>query len=317
MKYIYLDWNVVQYMKNSTIKDSINGPEFSNIVNKLSKKYQFPFSEGHLKDLAISFDPQNKTYVEKDLDYLNKISNGYALGTIDENDTLGTTNNVKIKELFYELLTEQSKEPKFDISNGEYHVDSSKVSDKGIFKPHLEKNNGILDQNVMLAVLQDLWVNMDDPKFYKQFRNQVSTLKSTFKKRGTILDKKSDYFKQLLPLLDFLSSDKPLNHIDDFENILQSFLSINGRVLDERKIGQKIELIYMLLDFHPYFMDKVNKKNRPSNINRDCKNLFFASQAKYYVTEDNSTFRKAYFVTKALCLKVTIIKMNDFLTKFC
>ncbi|MFT6138737.1 MAG: hypothetical protein ACJAUJ_001832 [Salibacteraceae bacterium] len=304
-------------MKNSTIKDSINGPEFSKLVNKLSKKYQFPFSEGHLKDLAISFDPQNKAYVEKDLDYLNKISNGYALGTIDENETLGTTNNVKIKEFFYELLSEQSEEPIFDISNGEYHVDSSKVSDKDIFKPHLEKNNGILDQNVMRSVHQDLWANMDDPSHYKQFRNQVSTLKSTFRKRDTILNKKSDYFKRLLPLLDFLSSDKPLNHLDDFENVLQSFLSINGRVLDQRKIGQKIELIYRLLDFHPYFMEKVNKKNRPSNINRDCKNLFFASQAKYYVTEDKSTFRKADFVTEALCLKVKVTTMNDFLAKFC
>lgn len=279
MRYIYLDWNVIQYMKNSTVQDSINGPEFANLVHKLSKKYQFPFSEGHLRDLAISFKFQNKSYVDEDLDYLNKISNGYALGTIDENEALVTTNNVNIKEFFNELLNEQPDEPVFNISGGKYSVNSAKLSGGDIFKPHLKKNNGILDQNVMLSVLQELWAHIDDPNFYKRFRNQVSTLKSTFQKRDTILDKKSVYFKGLLPLLDFLCSEEPLKYQDNFEDVIQSFLSINGRILDERKIGQKIELVYMLLDFHPYFMDKVNKNNRPSNIGRDCKNLFFASQA--------------------------------------
>lgn len=303
-------------MKNSTVQGSINGPEFANLVRKLSKKYQFPFSEGHLRDLAISFKPQNKSYVDEDLDYLNKISNGYALGTIDEIETLATTNNVNIKEFFNELLNEQSDEPVFDIFGGEYSVDSYKISDGDIFKPHLEKNNGILNKNVMLSVLQELWANIDNPNFYKSFRNQVSTLKSTFQKRDTILDKKSDYFKGFLPLLDFLCSEEP-KYQDNFEDVIQSFLSINGRILDERKIGQKIELVYMLLDFHPYFMDKVNKKNRPSNIGRDCKNLFFASQAQYYVTEDKSTFRKADFVIKALSMQVKVTTMSAFLARFC
>lgn len=307
-------------MKHSIVQDSINGIEFSRLVDNLSKKYQFPFSEGHLRDIAISFKPENKAYIYEDLNYLNKISNGYALGTIGENETLTTTKSVNIYNFFNDLLNEQYEELEFDIfseSDEGYLVNLNHVSDRDIFKTHLEKNNSILDQKVISSVLRNLWANMDNPSVYKQFRENVSTIKSRFNSRDTILETESDYFKKILPLLDFLCSNDPLSHQDNFENVLLSFLSINGRKLDERKIGQKIELAYMLLDFHPYFMEKVNRKNRPSNIGRDCKNLFFASQAKYYVTEDKSSLRKADFVTKALTLKVKVTNMSDFLARFC
>ena len=65
-KYIYLDWNVIQYMKHDTIINEINGTEFKILVKKLSKKYVFPWSEGHLQDLLISFKPSNLRYVEED-----------------------------------------------------------------------------------------------------------------------------------------------------------------------------------------------------------------------------------------------------------
>lgn len=317
MRYIYLDWNVIQYMKNSTVQGSINGPEFSNLVCKLSNKYQFPFSEGHLRDLAINFKPENKLYIDKDLDYLNKISNGYVLEIRDDFDTLATTNNVNINEVFSEILNEQRDKPVLDISDKEYSIDYKNISNDDIFIPHLENNNCTLNRDAMHSLLQEIWININNPKYYKKFRNQVLKLRDTFQKRSTIIDKNSDYYKGLLPLLNFISSNNPLEYQDNFEDIIKSFLSINGRILDERKIGQKIELAYMLLDYNPYFMEKVNNKNRPSNINRDCKNLFFASQAKYYITEDKSTLRKANFVIKALSMKVKVTTMNDFLARFC
>lgn len=317
MRYIYLDWNVIQYMKNSTVQGSINGPEFANLVRKLSKKYQFPFSEGHLRDLAESSKSHTNPYTNEDLEYLNKISDGFAIGIADENETLSTTNNVNIKELFNKILNETTSQPEFHISGGEYAVDYKKLPEGDIFRPYFEKNNGILNPKLMHLALKTLWENIDDPVFYKQFRSNVLNLKNTFKNTDTILDKKSDYFKRVIPLLDFICSNEPLKYVNNFEEVIQSFLSINERRLNEERIGQKIELAYMLIDFHPYFMDKVNKKNRPSNIARDCNNLFFASQAKYYVTEDKTAFRKADFVINALSLQVKVTNMSDFLAKFC
>ena len=55
----------------------------------------------------------------------------------------------------------------------------------------------------------------------------------------------------------------------------------------------------------------INKKNRPSNMHRDLKNLFFASDAKYYVTEDDATYKKSKFVARSLGLPVRVVKMDE------
>ena len=67
----------------------------------------------------------------------------------------------------------------------------------------------------------------------------------------------------------------------------------------------------MLLDFSPLFRDKINNKNRPSNMHRDLKNFFFASDAKYYVTEDDATYKKSKFVAGLLGLPVRVVKMDE------
>ncbi len=123
MEYIYLDWNVIQYMKHSTAQNSINGPTFAALVRKLSNKYRFPFSEGHLKDLAVSFKLENRSFIENDLKYLIDLSGGYAL---DKDLNLVLTNEAKIFEFFNEMITEVDDEPNIDISGEDYHVDIEK-----------------------------------------------------------------------------------------------------------------------------------------------------------------------------------------------
>jgi len=61
------------------------------------------------------------------------------------------------------------------------------------------------------------------------------------------------------------------------------------------------------LDFNQNFRDKIKKKNKPSNMLRDI---------KYYITEDDMTYKKSKFVCEALHLKVKILKMNEFINKF-
>lgn len=317
MEYVYLDWNVIQYMKHSTVRDSINGPEFNNLINRLSKKYKFPFSEGHLKDLAISFNPDNQQNIKSDLEYLNNLSQGYALGIIGPTEKILPTNNVNIYNFFKKIVSETQEEPDIKLSGGSYSVDMNILPKDDIFRPFLERSGGILDSDVMTEFLQHMWLSMDDPEHYKKFRIQVADIKKSLNNRDTILNKKSEYAKKLIPFLDFITSEQPENYLHNFDDVIKSFCHINGRSFDDMTIGGKIELSYMLLDFHPKFKDKINKKNRPSNIMRDCKNLYFASQAKYYVTEDSSTTKKAKFVCNALSLKVKITTMSEFMSKFC
>lgn len=317
MDYVYLDWMVFQYMKHSTVKDSINGIEFLNTVNKLKKKYRFPFSEGHLCDLAISFSPSNLENVKSDLLFINSLSSNYALGT-DKNEKIIPINNVDIYKLFNEIVMEVQDDLNINVSGDSHIIDMELLPKNDLFRPFLEKNNGVLDSNVMKNLMEQIWDSMDDPDFYKKFRDQVSKLKEKFDGGNTLISTESSYFKGILPFLDFLLSENPDDFIDTFDDVIKSFCSINGRCFDKLKVGEKIELAYSILDFNPKYREKkINKKNKPSNLRRDCKNLYFASQAKYYVTEDSATFKKSTFVCKALSLRVKVLSMSEFMAKFC
>ena len=46
-------------------------------------------------------------------------------------------------------------------------------------------------------------------------------------------------------------------------------------------------------------------------MSRDLKNFFYASSAKYYVTEDDATYKKAKFIAKVMGLKVRVVKMDE------
>lgn len=311
MQYIYLDWNVIQYMKHSTVTDSIDGVAFSALVKKLSKKYRFPFSEGHLRDLAVSFKSENIALVKDDLKYLYELSAGYVLG-LDQNENFVMRNDVNIFKFFETIIAKVDIEPNFEITGESYSVDMEKLSKNNLFKQLLESNNGVMDINVMKNFLSKCWVFIDNPEFYKLFRNNISELKNRFARTDTVLDPQSDYFKSITPFLDFLVTDDLQILRNNFNEAMKAFSLINGRNFDCFKLGKKIEQAYSLLDYHHKFRDKINNKNRPSNIDRDIKNLFFASQAKYYITQDQSTYKKASLVCEVLPLNVKILNMSEF-----
>ncbi|MDC4899456.1 hypothetical protein NQ997_06350 [Acinetobacter baumannii] len=177
-------------MKHSIVKDSINGVEFLNLVNKLKKKYRFPFSEGHLCDLAISFSPSNLENVKSDLLFINSLSSNYALG-IDENEKIIPINMVDIYKLFNEIVMEVQGDLNINVSGDSHIIDMELLPQNDLFRPFLEKNNGVLDSDVMKNLMEQIWDSMDDPDFYKKFRNQVSKLKEKFDEGNTLISTES------------------------------------------------------------------------------------------------------------------------------
>ncbi|WP_043008017.1 hypothetical protein [Comamonas testosteroni] len=309
-KYIYLDWNVIQYIKHEKVVDgSFNAVEFKSFLQHLKSRYVFPASEGHLKDLSATFKKENLPYIEEDLSFLNEISGGFMLGMRPDESLIPVEADIKAE--FEKVLNESEVDLEFSIKGGSYQVDMDKLSRKSLFRPFLEQNNGVLDATVMYDFLQMMWDSMDDPDVYKTLRNEVESLHKTFPSQDTLINKESSYFKRIEAFFDI----GKINSIDDleekFERIQSSFLAIDGRRLESMTKGQKIENAYALLDFSPLFRDKINKKNRPSNMYRDLKNFFFASDAKYYVTEDDATYKKSKFVARLLGLPVRVVKMDE------
>ncbi|ODX22426.1 hypothetical protein [Vibrio parahaemolyticus] len=309
-KYIYLDWNVFQYMKHKkVIEGKFDAVKFKSFVESLKGKFYFPASEGHLKDLSATFKEENRSYIEEDLAFLNEISEGYMLG-VSQNESLVPV-PANINQQFENILNESQIDPDFSISGEAYNVDMSRLSKDSLFRPFLEANEGVLDANVMESFLQMMWESMDDPNVYKSLRSEVESLYKTVPNNNTIINQSCDYFKRIEPLFE-IGKIVDIDVLkEQFGEIQDSFLAIDHRKVSDLTKGEKMQCAYMLLDFSPLFRDKVNKKNKPTNMHRDLKNLFFASDAKYYVTEDDATYKKSKFVVKLLGLPVKVVKMDE------
>ena len=307
--YIYLDWNVIQYMKHKTITNVFDAVKFKEFISELSATYAFPASEGHLRDLASTFNEDNLKYIEDDLAFLKEISKGLMLG-INPDESL-TPVEADISSEFEKIKLDTTPYPDIKVTGGSFKIDMNKLSKDSLFRPLLEKNGGTLDASVMESFIHMMQDSIDNHEIYKKFRIEVSNLKSSFSNNNTVLSKEGPYFKNLEAFIGYFE----INDIDlllkSFSKIQESFLAIDDRKLKSLTKGQKIENAYALLDFHPLFRNKINKKNKPENMYRDLKNLFFASDAIYYVTEDDSSYKKSKFVAKALGLRVRVMKMNE------
>lgn len=299
-------------MKHGTITDEFDAVKFKEFIIELSGKYAFPASDGHLRDLASSFKEGNQKYIKEDLDFLIEVSKGLMLGFRPDESL--TPINADICGKFEEIILEQKNtnlEVKVEVTGGSYKIDMDKLSKNSLFRPFLEKSDGYLTASVMEDFIYLIQESIDNPEIYKAFRLEVSNLKSSLLSNDTVLDKSSEYFKKLEAFMDFYEINDISDLLENFPKMQESFLAIDDRRLECLTKNQKIEIAYLLLDFHPLFRDKINKKNRPENMRRDLTNFFFASDAKYYVTEDHSTYKKSKFVSEALGLKVKVMKMNE------
>ncbi|QTL35005.1 hypothetical protein [Pseudoalteromonas viridis] len=317
-KYIYLDWNVVKYIKKPR-EDKFNELDvsFSKLIKKLSRKYKTPFSEGHLADLLISYSEKNKEKVDSDLDFVNKISQSTFVKVVDNSVEF---HNIDPRIGFYQYIKEINsiKNEPFSISvvGEKIDVDMKQLNKDELLGKHIFENDGQLDAKTYKNFLLEVMEKMDEPAYYKSLRENIINLKTTFSKRDTVLDQGSDYFSEISPLLDFM--------LEDDENKIESSLYEAGCVLsyinrekfDNKSLTEKVQILYHALDFNFHLKEKVNKKNKPSNIHRDGLNLIHALHAKYYITEDKNTKLKSKLVLSALSHKLKVLDMQEFMHKF-
>lgn len=81
---------------------------------------------------------------------------------------------------------------------------------------------------------------------------------------------------------------------------------------DKLDLADVMVVSYCLLDLHGDYREKLKKKITFDNIYRDGKNIWYASQAKYFITEDEATRKKAKFIYKAFKKDVKVWSMEEF-----
>ncbi|MFQ9544963.1 MAG: hypothetical protein ACLR02_08105 [Clostridium sp.] len=306
-EYIYLDWNIFQYIKNPRNDSDIL---FKNILKVIKKKYYFPYSEGHLQDLAKSFKPENKEYIKEDLSLIKKVTDEHILG-IDREKIVIT--KYSSEKLFEEILNE--KKSVLDVKkikdlNMINIVNVKSFDEKNPLYDFVCKKKGIYTNEELYLEGWSIFLNMlDNFKSYKDFRNYIM---NEFEFSNNFND---EYIQNMKPFFDALKCTDEEKLKDNWENVIKSWLK-NTNNDDNINLGLMITISYILLDYHPNFKEKLKKNNKLDNIRRDSKHIYFASNAKYMVSEDENIIKKAKFIYKVFNINTKVISMNEFITKF-
>lgn len=320
-RYVYLDWNVIKYMKDSRPDKGQLDIDFKNLVFKLKHKYKFPCSIAHIKDRATRYSPEHKDRVQQDLEFVKQLSDLVCVGFDDKNQNPVLGKLHSIQEWFDSYVINYRKDiPSFEDSFPYIiNVDMTKVSDKHPMYDILKKYNGKISDVTMSSFLQCLYETIFvDASKYKNIREHAQNMDWSQVSFSEIpADEEARLNKLLFHLGPFLHSfkDDKLQLKSKWKQIAEKWFSLNNPL----PLQKSLLLIqgYTLLDLHPLFKEKLKKgKNTLDNILRDGQHCFFASKANYFVSEDEYTRNKATFLYEVYGEKVKVVDESGFMNCF-
>ena len=320
-KYIYLDWNVFKYIKEPRIEDEELDKSVKEIVIRTRNKYVYPFSEAHLRDRVNKYKPEYREKVEEDLSFVENISEGYCLAYRPDKGWIQPIKQ-SITEVFEQIISLENKPldlsavypdmVPFEVNNNEFENDE-------LLSKFLSEEKVALDRNTMGEFVERIfWECFDSKATYNTVRKQEWQRRQN-KEERCIND---IYFnvtqKKLEQLINCYETADVEYIIENWKNAIIDAISIHYPIQEISGEGL-ICCAYCMLDWHPMFRDKLGKKNTFSNIVRDAKHAWYASQARMFVTEDEHTRKKCEVLYKAFGIKTTVLSMKEFCARmdFC
>ena len=322
--YIYIDWNVVKYMKEPRSNCIRMDNECRETIYKLKRKYKFPFSEAHIQDRASKFREEYRDKVIEDFMFFGGISDNLVIGRCEEKDKfiMQYYNPMKMFNDEVEKIENKVKQDNLYTPQGTFQADMSKIGEDHPLYEMLKANNGLYTPTAMNDYIEKMFDKIfSDANEYKRFRNYI----------GKVNIDKNELLNQQSNLGDMLYAQYLYNHMQEFvksmqynreelkqnwENITKEYLSMSSTT----NLSKEKSLIqgYMLLEMHPIFYDQLkNKKNTLDNIRRDAMHVYYASEAKYFISEDLHTREKTKFLYEVYNIKTKVVSEEEFLEYFC
>ncbi len=314
-KYIYLDWNVIKNMKEPRPNREDLDKRFCHAVFKLKKRYKFPYSIAHIMDRANHYDSAYYDKVRRDLEFAESINDTVCVGICKCKPFLVKQD---MQTSFNEYISKPQKEPSFNnVFPFSCNIDINKIDVSHPMYDFFKENQSQTAQGDMSDFLQEVYKDIfQDINRYKKLRDYI---KNHDLKNGIQAYTYSELMyldKLLFHLFPFLDSFQ-----DDEKTLANKWSKITEHwfSLYNEKLNQDLLLIqgYSLLDMHPLFNEKLKKgKNTLDNIVRDGNHCFYASEARYYVSEDEATRKKTAFLYKVYNKKTKVISEDSFLNIF-
>ena len=324
LKKIMLDWNVIKYLKQPEKIKELEKKEKVEILNKILAKLKYrgekiPFCKSHLADLRKSFSSENENLVKEDLKFLENLSDCYY---IDHEHKLGKANlieNEEYKKYFEDIKAQEERDIKFiaPLENLNYEFEKSEIEKNPLFSDLVDENDEKIKYSKILEYLNTIPTDfMNGTIEYKKFRERIKVVKKYIESNWDNLSSSAkieytSYSKFFFDSLECESEDE-LSKIWK-ENVKNYISSGNSNITDIDLMSSA----YVMLDFHPLFKnEKINNKNKFTNIVYDANIVYFASGCDIFITEDERCYKKSKFLFKAFNIKTKVYKISEFVNKF-
>lgn len=296
MQYIYFDWNVFQDIKQETKAEYL-----TKIDEAKRTGFLFPYSEAHIRDLLKS---KNEEENIKDLKFINLLTDKRCLRyesefIIDYYDSLNLYEDIQSN-------TNTTYNSTKIFSFNPYKIDITKIEKDNLFYEYLIKNNNTMTSDLLEKIINDSFNKIfDDNNYFKMFRKSIQNIPKLLE-----LSKLHDFFDNKF----IIAMEKDKKYIsENFIEIFKDFLKLSDKTIDKIPYGEKITTAYRFLDNLPAFSEKISKKNGVSNISNDGLHCWYASNAKYFVTNDSKMLEKTELVFLNFKIKTKIKTKTEFL----
>ncbi len=284
---IYLDWNIISYLKKEEYID------LRNYIAQIKEFFIFPYSRAHIQDLYQSKSPTNVVKFEKDLDTLTDICQTHLLEYNDSIDAPYPYECTPRQYIERESLTLQAYKSGFESISFTELIKSTMdaTTFEGIRNyllsipietPIENPNNGFLIQNLwdtIVFLLDNLSLMLKNKKL------EVEVYKSLCKIEGesSIQKLQNISSSEIFDYLNNLSISRTNKNLTD--TILDTLEKINGINSYNYFLAE-----YTTLAFCGYSRDK---NRNILNIMTDALHAYYAMRCDVLVTKDDGMRKKA------------------------
>lgn len=318
---LYLDWNILNQMKNGLHSDLLS-------IIEEDKRFLILYSTAHIGDIFSSYseDETQKSIIDQDLTFLTKITKNYCIYNGKDNQLFFDNRtpqdlfqdrvesekliNFKSGDFFSNLANslelDESQKNIFDLFNNlplgldfSNESEEAKKSLRAIFPDLKDKPNfGDLIQSMLKFV-----DNLNNDSGYHELRK---TFQEGLKiNRDKIYNSKNpiDYFEKQLKQINEGGLDDLIAKINELRNNTSNWFDT-------------ITNTYINLDMAGYQEDKVkiNKRGKQTfkNTTEDSFHSAFASVCDIYILNDNRGYKKTVEVYNHLKINTWIFKPDQF-----
>ena len=318
---LYLDWNILNQMKNGLHSDLLS-------IIENDKRFLILYSTAHIGDILSSYseDKDQQLIIDQDLNFISKITNDYCIYNGKDNQLI--FDNRSPHELFQDRV---ESEKLLNFNNGNF------------FSNLIESLELDESQKMIFEQLNNLPLGLD-------FSNQSEEAKKSLKTMFPDLNEKpnfGDFLQSFMKMIDNLNND---TGYDDLRKTFQDSLKINRdkiynseNPIDyfEKQLKQinegglddfisktnelrnnkpnwfdTITNTFINLDMAGFQEDKVKIKKRGKqtfkNTTEDSFHSAFASVCDIYILNDNRGYKKTLEVYNHLKINTRIFKPDQF-----